>query len=76
MLALVAIYGAVQIAALRLFGASWSWAQRAIPIVALISLTATLISNLVPVPTGIAAASPLVVIAWLVAGFDVVRRTP
>jgi len=72
-LALVPIYGAVQIAALRLFGARWRWYERAIPIVAIVSLLATFAANVFPIPTGIAALYPVFVIAWLAFGAVMLR---
>jgi amino acid transporter len=73
-LALVLIYGVVQIAALRLFGAQWGLAQRAIPIIALVSLAATFIANVVPVPHGAAALYPYLVLAWLLLGAIILRE--
>jgi amino acid transporter len=75
-LALVLVYGAVQVAALRLFSARWSLALRAIPIVALVSLGATFIANVVPVPSGAAALYPYLVLAWLAVGAFVLRERP
>jgi len=67
-LALVLVYGAVQIAALRLFAARWRIAQRIVPVIALISLAITFIANVVPVPHGVAAFYPYIVLAWLALG--------
>lgn len=72
-LALVPIYGAVQIAALRLFGARWRWYERAIPLVAIVSLLATFAANVFPIPAGIAALYPVFVIAWLAFGAVMLR---
>jgi amino acid transporter len=72
-LALVLVYGAVQIAALRLFGARWRPLERAIPVVALISLVATFLANVFPVPHGLAALYPYLVLAWLALGVLVLR---
>lgn len=67
-LALVLVYGSVQIAALRLFSERWSVAQRAVPVIALVSLAATFAANVVPVPHGAAASYPYIVLAWLALG--------
>jgi len=80
-LALIIIYGAVQIAALRLFRAQWTRWQRAIPVIALLALSATFIANLIPIPAGPAASYPAIVLAWIVLGLVVMRgrirlRTP
>jgi hypothetical protein len=63
----------VQIAALRLFGTQWRPLERAIPIVALISLIATFLANVFPVPHGLAALYPYLVLAWLALGALVLR---
>jgi amino acid transporter len=73
-LALVLIYGAVQIAALRLFAARWNLVRRAIPIVALLSLGATFVANVVPIPSGGASLYPYVVLAWLAIGAFILRE--
>jgi len=73
-LALVLIYGAVQVAALRLFAAQWGLARRAIPLIAIVSLGATFVANVVPVPNGAAALYPYLVLAWLAAGAFVLRE--
>jgi amino acid transporter len=73
-LALVLIYGVVQVAALRLFAAQWGFAQRAIPVIALVSLAATFVANVVPVPHGPAALYPYLVLAWLAIGAFVLRE--
>jgi amino acid transporter len=72
-LALILIYGAVQIAALRLFRAQWTRWQRAIPVIALLALFATFIANVIPIPAGPAALYPAIVIAWIVLGLRVMR---
>ena len=72
-LALIPIYGAVQVSALRLFGRSWSIRERAIPIVALLLLGATFVANVVPIPAGLAAWYPAFVVGWLVAGALLLR---
>lgn len=72
-LALVLVYGAVQVSALRLFAVQWRLAQRAIPAVALISLAITFVANVIPVPHGAAAVYPYVVFAWLALGAYVLR---
>lgn len=72
-LALVPIYGSVQVAALRLFARDWTFAQRTIPIVAILSLLATFVANVVPIPTGIAAWYPAFALAWIALGALVVR---
>jgi hypothetical protein len=74
-LALVLIYGAVQVAALRLFAGQWGIARRAIPVIALVSLGATFIANVVPVPSGAAALYPYLVLAWLAVGIFALRKT-
>ena len=73
-LALVLIYGVVQVAALRLFAAQWNLAQRAIPVIALVSLAATFVANVVPVPRGPAVLYPYLVLAWLAVGAFVLRK--
>jgi amino acid transporter len=72
-LALVLVYGAVQIAALRLFAAQWNPVARIIPIVALLSLAATFAANVFPVPTGAAASYPYLVLGWLALGALLLR---
>jgi amino acid transporter len=72
-LALVAIYAAVQVAALRLFGSRWHLVQRAIPVVALASLGATFVANVVPIPPWPAAVYPYVVLAWMLLGAALLR---
>jgi amino acid transporter len=72
-LALILIYGAVQVAALRLFARRWNLAQGAIPLVALVSLTITFGANVFPVPSGGAASYPYLVLAWLALGAFVLR---
>jgi len=67
-LALVLIYGAVKVAALRLFAGRWNPLQRVIPIVALVSLLGTFAANVFPVPAGPAALYPYVVVLWLSLG--------
>jgi amino acid transporter len=72
-LALVLIYGSVQVAALRLFAARWNVAQRFVPAIALVSLAVTFAVNVVP---GWGGAPPLyscLVAAWLVLGAWLVR---
>jgi len=73
-LALVLVYGTVQVAALRLFSARWNFAERAVPVVAFGSLAATFVANVVPVPSGIAAFYPYAVVAWLTLGFAFLRK--
>jgi len=73
-LSLVLVYGAVQVAALRLFGARWRPLERAIPVVALISLVATFLATVFPVPHGLAALYPYLVLAWLGIGTLVLRN--
>jgi amino acid transporter len=76
-LALVIVYGVVQVSALRLFVTRWTLAQRAVPIVALGSLAATFVANVIPVPHGAAALYPYVVFVWLALGAFVLRsRAP
>jgi amino acid transporter len=75
-LALVLIYGSVQVAALRLFGPKWNVAQRLIPLVAIGSLAVTFIANVIPVPAGIAASYPYLVLAWLALGAFVLSGSP
>ena len=75
-LALVPIYGAVQVAALRLFGARLRAYERAIPIVAIVSLLATFAANVFPIPAGIAAFYPVFVIAWFALGAVLLRARP
>lgn len=76
-LALVLVYGSVQIAALRLFASHWRPVQQAIPVVALVSLALTFLANVVPVPHGPAAAYPYLVLAWVTAGaFLFYERAP
>ena len=72
-LALVLIYGAVQIAALRLFAKRWNIAQRVIPIVALASLLLTFGANVFPIPSGPPALYPYLVLAWLIVGAILLR---
>jgi amino acid transporter len=72
-LALILIYGAVQVAALRLFAARWNIAQRAIPLVAIVSLAVTFVANVVPIPAGAAASYPFLVLAWLAVGALILR---
>jgi len=72
-LALVLIYGAVQVAALRLFFARWNIWQRLVPFVAIASLAATFAVNVFPIPSGIAVAYPYLVLAWLALGVLVLR---
>ncbi|GAC1659828.1 MAG: amino acid permease [Vulcanimicrobiaceae bacterium] len=67
-LALILVYAAVQISALRLFAARWPFGARIVPIVALASLAFTFAANVVPVPHGIAATYPYLVLAWLTIG--------
>lgn len=67
-LALVLVYGSVQIAALRLFWKRWNSLHRIIPMIALLALIATFIANVIPVPRGAAAFYPYLVVAWLIAG--------
>ena len=71
-LALILIYAAVQIAALRLF-ATWNLWQRVIPIVAFLALVATFIANIYPIPAGAPALFPYVVLAWIAIGLFAVR---
>ena len=73
-LALILIYGVVQIAALRLFNTQWRPWQRAIPAIALIALFATFVANVIPIPAGAAALYPYIVIAWIVLGLLVIRE--
>lgn len=76
-LALILVYGSVQIAALRLFAGRWGLLTRSIPIIALLSLAATFLANVVPVPAGAPAIYPYLVLIWLLAGAFVLRnRTP
>ncbi|GAC1309797.1 MAG: amino acid permease [Vulcanimicrobiaceae bacterium] len=72
-LALVPVYAAVQVAALRLFATTWSPLARAIPVVATVLLVATFFANVVPVPSGAAAWYPAVVAVWIAAGTFVLR---
>ncbi|GAC1427537.1 MAG: amino acid permease [Candidatus Velthaea sp.] len=72
-LALLLVYGAVQIAALRLFGSRWNAGQRLVPAVALVLLAVTFVANVIPVPHGLAALYPYLVIAWLAAGAVLLR---
>ena len=74
-LALVIVYGAVQIAALRLFWKKWNPVQRAIPIFALLCLAATFVANIVPVPHGPAAFYPYAALAWLILGALILAPT-
>jgi amino acid transporter len=67
-LALVVIYAAVAVAALRLFGKRWRPAERAIPVVALLSLAATFVANVIPIPAWPASLYPYVVLAWMALG--------
>ncbi len=68
-LALVIVYAAVQIAALRLFArGSRNRMRIAIPVLAFAALLACFVANLVPLPTGVARAYPIVVLAWFCAG--------
>ncbi|GAC1507128.1 MAG: hypothetical protein NVS1B14_12160 [Vulcanimicrobiaceae bacterium] len=67
-LALILVYAAVQISALRLFAARWPLGARIVPIVALASLAFTFAANVVPIPHGIAATYPYLVLAWLTIG--------
>jgi len=71
-LALILIYAAVQIAALRLF-ATWNVWQRAIPVVAFLALAATFVANIYPIPAGAPALFPYVVLAWIAIGFFAIR---
>jgi amino acid transporter len=73
-LALVLIYGTVQIAALRLFAKRWNIVQRTIPVIALISLLGTFGANVYPVPSGPAMAYPYLVLAWLIFGAVLLRK--
>ena len=73
-LALLLVYGSVQIAALRLFGPKWSFVERAVPIVALILLAITFVANVFPIPAGPAALYPYLVIVWLGIGALIVRE--
>ena len=73
-LALLLIYGSVQIAALRLFAGRWSLAQRLVPVIALASLTATFAANVVPIPGGAPAIYSFLVAAWLALGAWVIGR--
>ncbi len=72
-LALVPIYGAVQVAALRLFGGRLRAYERAIPIIAIVSLVATFAANVFPIPAGIAAFYPAFVVAWFALGAVLLR---
>jgi amino acid transporter len=72
-LALVLIYGAVQVAALRLFSVRWSIWQRLIPLVALASLGATFWANVIPIPRDATASYPYLVLAWLALGAFILR---
>jgi amino acid transporter len=72
-LALVAIYGAVQFSALRLFGKRWRAFERVIPCIALLSLAATFLANIFPVPAWPAAVYPYVVVAWMLLGAVALR---
>jgi amino acid transporter len=72
-LALILIYGSVQVAALRLFAARWNLAQRFVPAIALVSLAATFTANVVPSAGGAPALYSVLVAAWLVLGAWIVR---
>jgi amino acid transporter len=72
-LALIVIYGAVQVSALKLFRTHWTPLQRAIPIVALLFLGATFVANVFPVPSGWAASYPYIVLVWLLSGAVLMR---
>jgi amino acid transporter len=72
-LALVLVYAAVQVAALRLFSKRWNAFEKAVPVIAFASLAATFVANVVPIPAGVAAAYPYVVVAWLAAGAVMLR---
>ncbi len=65
-LALILVYAAVQIAALKLFGSRWNAFVRLVPAVALVSLAATFFANVIPVPAGSASLYPYIVFAWIV----------
>jgi amino acid transporter len=68
-LALVVVYAAVQIAALRLFArGTRDRARIVIPVLAFTALLACFVANVVPLPTGIALAYPFVALAWFGAG--------
>ena len=73
-LALVLIYGSVQVAALRLFAARWNLAQRFVPAIALVSLAATFAANVVPSSGGAPPLYSCLVAAWLALGAWIVRR--
>jgi len=73
-LALVLIYGSVQVAALRLFAVRWNLAQRFVPAIALVSLAATFVANIVPSLGGAPPLYSVLVAAWLLLGFWIVRR--
>jgi amino acid transporter len=73
-LALVAVYGAVQVAALRLFGRRWHPLERLIPILALVALAATFLANVIPIPAWPAALYPYVVVVWMIGGAALLRR--
>ena len=72
-LALLLIYGSVQVAALRLFAARWNLAQRFVPVIALVSLAATFAANVVPSAGGAPVLYSCLVAAWLVIGAWIVR---
>jgi amino acid transporter len=72
-LALVLVYGVVQVSALRLFAERWNLAQRAVPVVALVSLAVTFVANVIPIPHGAAALYPYLAFAWLALGVFVLR---
>jgi amino acid transporter len=73
-LALLLIYGSVQVAALRLFATRWNLAQRFVPVIALLSLAATFVANIVPALGGAPPLYSYLVAAWLVLGAWVFRR--
>jgi amino acid transporter len=73
-LALVLIYGSVQVAALRLFASGWNVSQRFVPVIALVSLGATFVANVIPALGGAPPLYSCLVVAWLLLGAWIVRR--
>jgi amino acid transporter len=73
-LGLIVIYAVVQIAALRLFSQQWNAWQRPIPIIAFILLIFTFFATVFPVPPGLAALYPYIVVAWIAAGAIILRE--
>ena len=77
-LALLVVYGATQIAAMRLFSRERLWRpwQFVIPLVALVMLGYTLYANVYPVPAAPVRYFPYIVAAWIVLGVVIAVALP